>query len=420
MIVFFSNKKVAFILEWLIPILCFGYTLQVSIPFLLGINTNSFNIIARAIYLGVSLIIIFLTFFKTQNRIKLPTGAVYFILFWILYSLRLLYDLEILDLGYMDQDKYYVYSFAFGSCFVPSLAVIFNKSIISIDRLNLNTWYLLLISNIFLLLSLLYTYDGNIVLILATRAQLMINKGTLSEISIINPITVSYTGEIVAVQGICFLMLGFDKLYKLKKIIIYVGIFLGICNLILGASRGPMLAFVLLVFIIVYFRIRREPNVAVFINKLGIFLIILIVVISGYLIPKLNSQNIELESFNRLISFKESREENIKEVRDFEIASAWQQFLDNPIVGDRFTNRYDDTYPHNLILDILMSTGVIGFILFIMLYFFVIKKNNDLLVNKSYIPVFTLFISIIFSGMLSGSLFQGIAPWIFSVLILSL
>ena len=181
-----------------------------------------------------------------------------------------------------------------------------------------------------------------------------------------------------------------------------------------------MLAFVLLVFIIVYFRIRREPNVAVFINKLGIFLIILIVVISGYLIPKLNSQNIELESFNRLISFKESREENIKEVRDFEIASAWQQFLDNPIVGDRFTNRYDDTYPHNLILDILMSTGVIGFILFIMLYFFVIKKNNDLLVNKSYIPVFTLFISIIFSGMLSGSLFQGIAPWIFSVLILSL
>ena len=97
MAVIFSNKKVAYILEWLVPILCFGYPIQVFIPFLLGTDTNAFNVAARVVYLGISLIIVFLTFFKTKNKFSI--GVIFFILFWIVYALRLFYDLEILEIG---------------------------------------------------------------------------------------------------------------------------------------------------------------------------------------------------------------------------------------------------------------------------------------------------------------------------------
>jgi O-antigen ligase len=43
---------------------------------------------------------------------------------------------------------------------------------------------------------------------------------------------------------------------------------------------------------------------------------------------------------------------------------AWQQFLDGPVFGDFVELRGAYIYPHNFFLEALISTGIVGFILF--------------------------------------------------------
>src|SRR5699024_2976854 len=42
---------------------------------------------------------------------------------------------------------------------------------------------------------------------------------------------------------------------------------------------------------------------------------------------------------------------------------AWNQFLDHPIIGDQIMVNKFRIYPHNFILEVLMSLGIVGIII---------------------------------------------------------
>ena len=80
------------------------------------------------------------------------------------------------------------------------------------------------------------------------------------------------------------------------------------------------------------------------------------------------------------------------------------------------------SYSHNLILDVLMATGVIGMIIFVLFGFFIIKilvqkisSYRDLEIWKLYTII---YFSILLICMTSGGLFVSSNFWIFSAFIL--
>ena len=53
------------------------------------------------------------------------------------------------------------------------------------------------------------------------------------------------------------------------------------------------------------------------------------------------------------------------EGREVSFDTAWQQFKDNPLLGNSFFIEGTGEYPHNLVLEALMSTGIVGGIAYI-------------------------------------------------------
>src|SRR5699024_9569669 len=69
--------------------------------------------------------------------------------------------------------------------------------------------------------------------------------------------------------------------------------------------------------------------------------------------------------FNRLGFFNNS---NIvinesPDIRFQFYSMAWNQFLDHPIIGDQIMVNKFRIYPHNFILEVLMSLGIVGIII---------------------------------------------------------
>ena len=105
--------------------------------------------------------------------------------------------------------------------------------------------------------------------------------------------------------------------------------------------------------------------------------------------------------------------------------SAIRQFKEHPIFGDAFVTKYFNlynSYSHNLILDVLMATGIIGFIFFGGMLYFIILRSKSIVymikVSANFSVYLLLFAAHFLSGMVSGGLFMSNGFWMISALLL--
>jgi O-antigen ligase len=395
----------------------FGFPIQSTVPFLLNTDSNPINIAFRAFLLAVSLFLIFPHLFARVKKINL--GWICFVAFWMVYSIRLIYDLEIKKIVFLDTNSFYIYSFAFGSCLVPSIAVFLNARYIKIQLFARAVLIILLVANCCLAYDILSFNNWNIAQVLISRAWVAVEVNGESKF-IVNAITVSYYGALLAIVCIHFLRLGL-LLKGWQKIMLSAGMAVGVFNLIIGASRGPMIIFFLLLLVEL---IIMEYNRFSWLKVIKfVFISLLILSALTFTILKFfNTEDVQLfarleESFNTIQS-------NEKEERNFEWASAWNQFKRSPIVGDKFTNDYDHSYAHNIVLDIMMSTGIAGLSIFVLLFRFLWPRLTFLVKAINTTPelsiIFLLFIGECSIVMLSGGTFAAINFWLWISLILGL
>jgi O-antigen ligase len=90
---------------------------------------------------------------------------------------------------------------------------------------------------------------------------------------------------------------------------------------------------------------------------------------------------------------------------------AFQQFSDSPFFGDISEERSTGFYPHNIFLELLMATGLFGFVVFLIvnslvIYMYLCHKSDDFLV------VFLLYIQYFVASLFSGSVFTNSAFWV--------
>lgn len=398
----FSKSNLGTTSIWLALFLTVGYPISVAIPILFHLPSGAINISFRIVYVFFSIYLIIGSLIKPESK-YISLGGLFILLFWALYSSRLVYDISFK--GIIFDSPFYVYSFAFGNCLLPSIALLLAGKYIDLNQLKSDILKFLILVNIVTLVLLIYSSGG---LSLESLTQRMMITDTDDESKLmLNGIIISQTGAFLGV--VSFARLLFDK--EKKRVLFIISFLLGLFNLMIGASRGPMLTFLFCVFLILFvflLQLRRTYlNFIRILAAISALIILYVSVVSSFL----ESANISI--FMRLLDMFQGGESASLDVRPLLFKSAWNQFLANPILGDQYLSRYANFYPHNIYLEVLMALGLIGAFIFLGILIFSIRKTAPLLkgYNENIFIPFLVLLTILFAGMTSGSLFTGVGLW---------
>jgi hypothetical protein len=339
----------------------------------------------------ISLLIIGYVLWKSidNKKLVLHIGFLFFTLFWFIYLLRLLVDLEVFEIANDSiYSKDYYYSFTLGVTFLPALAASLLKPI--------DFYYL--ISD----LKKVLVFFNVSILILFFRELIMGETGVSrfylqrDDIDFLNPITIGTYATILIL--ICIFS-------REKKLIDYLYILIGTINLFAVASKGPMLFAVIIVLIV------SVNNLNLFFkNSVDLILKIILFLIMLFLVY-LFSSNIVL--FERIINFHSDQSSSIR----MEILSdAISQFFSDPFLGSHFLIFKTRFYSHNLLLDVLLANGIVGMLLLLpilIIFTCVLFKNKF----RSVFLVIVLFL--FFCSNTSGSVYSSNEFWITLAIVLT-
>ncbi|WP_120335743.1 O-antigen ligase family protein [Sphingobacterium siyangense] len=269
------------------------------------------------------------------------------VIFWILYFLKIIYHV---NMGYSlfrpSGLEYMFYAIAF--CVFP----FFTYASIDFSKYKMTILNSMIFSGFVFGLVCLYLYKDVLSMGVGRISNLKYIDQNASDT--LNPLALSYGGVLTLV--LCLYKLIYIPLKGWsEKIYIYITIGLSLVLFFLGASRGSMIALVLSAGLFLYFgsfKVRTRALLAIIVS--------LPILIYGAV---LSGSNI----FSRLEETVESGNVGRGELWE----DAWNEFALHPFLGNRIEVGF---YPHNMFLETLMSTGIVGFVLLIIILFKGYKK----------------------------------------------
>lgn len=380
-----ENFNVFFIL-----LVVFGFPIFVTTNLVLGFDTSQGSIIYRALVVIFSFIIIFNSFNKVS---KIRLGL--FTLFLFLYSIRLIYDLSIRSISSPFIVPQIIYLFHFGGIIIPVTAVSFMK--INTYKLNATIFYGSFVQCFFVLIGLYLLFGTNIVQLLSER-YMYTDESVNGGGSPLNPILVSRTGAVLFVLTLFKVLFKINKKHSYLYVLFFI---LSIILILLGGSRGPLVACVLLSIIMIFFYLKKSN----FKNKFTFCLLLLVLLIGLSHIITTYSESIGI--VNR---FNESllNQGDVSYGREGHFESAMNQFIDNPFFGDKIFDNYSGNYPHNIFIESFMALGIFGGVIFAYITIINIIKCG----KKNIINIFITFVCFSLFGCTSGAIWSSFEFWI--------
>jgi len=378
---FFSNLNVIVIL--------IGYPLITSIFIpLLGnqdIATRTVTIPFRIFALGITLITLFLNF-KSKTRLPLPLKI--FFLFWILFLLRMLYDLEISTEYFIPpQFKQQVWLVAIAICFIPMFSLA--KSISKID-FNLVLKYIFVACNIILIISL-FTAIRDTSEYVRVEANPALNSIELGQFAITATIISLYrfiTGEN----------------NSLKNRVIYIIIaLLGVYVALRTGSRGPIVGLIL---VLSFWYSLKEKKISKSFFKFS-SLVLIILVFKNYILQLFGSISpiIALRIFAAI-----KGKDNSVLYREESYNWFFNRFLEHPLYGSHFARLQNGFYPgyaHNIFLDIMLGLGVLGLGLFLYVLIKAFINVRKHIISKNNYWVGLIMMQVFFLSLSSGAFYAN-------------
>ncbi len=386
--------------NWIIALTLAGYPLVSYIPSFLGIDSTPISILYRLVYVVLSLMVI--ATLTPRTKLNLNLGVIMFLVFWIVYSIRLIWDLSIADVHlYEMHDAFYFYSLAFGGALIPSIAIVIAAGSIDSGRT---------VSIIYTMLAMFGVLLGFLVAI--GSGIPFFHNGRLFANENLNSITTGHAGASLTIISLSILLDREQVTYN--KTMLYITFFGGLAIALYSGARSPLIVAAIVVSLLMLrLLFRRHLKRRIFYRWLGIALL-LMTAIGFYVVPRLATG--EFKVAERL-----SNTGGEKEVRSVVWATAVKQFLDNPIFGDQFLERSEGKYPHNILLEAPMATGIVGTIPFVLVIWAVLVKSINVFVNSvRLIPVIALLLQYFLWNLTSGSLFGSGGLWILAIWVLAL
>ena len=365
---------------WFLLLVSAGYLIASGLAIPLGIEEKSryFAVPFRIIIFLFSLFIIFRNF----SSKKITNFAILsFAAFWIFYSVKVIlsfyndsYSPAVLEVWIE------IYARIGLIVFFPSLGLL----LINYQQVNLKLlgMYIFCTYLIMLVLNLFFGF--------LTAKEFLL----LPSIFSVYYISYGHLGTSLALISLFFLL--FTNYNRLLAFFYSLGLFIGLFTLFIATARSPFLALV----VVTLFLLVIKGNIKLIVIYFSLVLLAVLgiwyYVENGYTYFKFITRTyawlFEGDNSLRTPLFEKSVE----------------LFRVNPIVGSRILYE-DGSYPHNIFLELLMATGVIGFLLYWLKFIPVLKSWKQFTMksgNIFYVLFFTLFLQYFVLVVTSYNLFS--------------
>jgi O-antigen ligase len=195
---------------------------------------------------------------------------------------------------------------------------------------------------------------------------------------------------------------------------------LGFVTLLAANSRGPIVCMVISLSLFWFAGLRGKARIVVL--ALGFLFGVAFPTVTAMLQDKGESDDI-MSRFDKLNDQGSLEQES----RYFTYAAAWAGYIENPVFGYRLelpsadVNDGDAAYPHNIVLESLMTTGTLGGILLIALLTAATRAAWRLLRGQhpnNWIAL--LFVQYLFAAMFSGGIYNDAELWQYSLAVFAL
>lgn len=370
----------------------FGYIIAYFDIFHSDFFSHTLNIVVRIITFIISIFLIYknIEFIKKNKNV-----IIIFCIFYLFYIFKFIYTLNFYpfndDVVYAKVNELFIY---YGLITIPIPVI----ALISLDYKKVD--FKILYKIIFYFLLFLLGIGSTTIKLSKFFIQ--------EEYWVFRSYYILYGHYGVSLLIICLLDLFFIK--KLSKNLIFLGIIISVFLIYYSTARSPVLAALVLSVIILMNKKNRKYWVIFFIICV-IFVLVLFLA---------NYYHIESKFFQRNYNaiFKGDGSG-----RSYYLNKGLEEFLKNPIIGGR-TLFEDGSYPHNFLLDILMSTGIVGFSLMVVYYYYVFRKTFLIVKNIKFykeISIFALFfIQYFILNQTSGCVYLGFEEWYFGAIVIGL
>jgi O-antigen ligase len=387
-----------------ILLLVFGFPAIAIINYSLEVQSGIISKAYRLINLLICALLIFefivsprfknlYSFKLNKNLISKKAPLILFLFFWGIYLLRMVIDLEVYHVvNLADYPNSYYYLFAVAITIIPMLAVLTINEI-DVDFLQLSLHRYLVVINCLLLLIFILGKVFNP--IPDYRFYVMRN-----DFYYLNAITIAVYGSVLMLTSF---------LSKTKSLISYLLIALGFFIVLTTASRGPILSILLALLFILFFKDKKISIKYLYLTLALAFSVLINYLASIFFEKYYIAGNPLLHRLNNVLD-DQSTVSRIKIYKD-----GITQFLEGPFFGTHFLVVESSMYAHNLLLDILLATGILGLLLIIPI-FLIFARN---ILSKSH----TIFLSVIgfylfLNTLTSGACYNMNEFWIFFALII--
>jgi O-antigen ligase len=230
------------------------------------------------------------------------------------------------------------------------------------------------------------------------RSILTIGIGRISlikyqfpNVETLSPLALSYSGVLMIV--LCVYKLVYEKVKNFWiRAYLYLTIILSFIMFFLGASRGSLVVLLLCVPFILYH--------ASFKNKSRILLLCIIAIPLMLYGAEVTGSAIFTRTENTIETGDASGRQQLW-------AMAYEEFKNFPFLGGRI--EVSGIYPHNVFLELLMATGIFGFLLFLIVLFKSFARGAKLIKrNKIYMIPTLILINGLAQHTFSGSIYGAI------------
>ena len=372
-----------------------GFPLIAGGTTFLGLSSTSYSIAMRAAIIGLSALLLVMA--VVGNTIKFVRGTFWLpiLVFWFAYLLRIYVDTTS-DPGSLSRTTSDYWIWAVGACLIPMLGLLtYCKAdyLTSSYKLSL---IMLALASVFVVLTGSGSFPQN--------SGLNVDIGRLN-IQSLNPISVGHLGVSLLLLSIWPFMRHGRIFFGYKQILFILTGFLGLYLLLASASRGPFVAFVL---IIVFYLSAQNLKRSLKILILAAILVGAISQLGNYL---------ENSGGYRFLSRSESTlsgEDKSVAIRQLSYMGAADQFIQSPLFGDSLEEKETRYYPHNVILESFMATGLIGGLPFIFVILFGTFISYTVIKTKSengWVPL--IFMQYLIAAQFSGALYTATTMWAF-------
>ena len=91
---------------------------------------------------------------------------------------------------------------------------------------------------------------------------------------------------------------------------------------------------------------------------------------------------------------------------------AWQSFQENPIFGSGLEIGPPLQYPHNVIVEALMATGIVGVTIFSIILFLAFRAGRRIVLHRPQVGWLTLLmVQYVAGALVSGTVYSNSVMW---------